>query len=112
MKAQSDLIGDYERRAEMTRPRFSGVTFWMSISGISGMSKALNDISGIGSTLVGFDDPMGGISKAVSNFTRSYNPMCNEDEVNHCPAVWQQAVCNSVNSADTCLPSNLWFTLR
>ena len=65
----------------------------MSISDISGMDKALHDISGIGSTLLEFDDPMSGISKAVSTFTRSYSPMCIDDEVNHCPAAWQQAVC-------------------
>ena len=102
MKAQSDLIGDYERRAEMTRPRFSGVTFWMSISGNSVVSKMLRDIEGVGSTLRGFHSPMEEITQTISGVTRSYNPMSNEDEVNHCPAVWQQAVCNSVNSADTC----------
>ena len=39
MKAQSELAGDRKRRAEMTRPRFGGVTVRM----ISGMDpEAMN----------------------------------------------------------------------
>lgn len=66
MKAQSDLIGDYERRAEMTRPRFSGVTFWMSISGTSSVIKMTRDFEGIGSMLRGFHIPTEESSQATS----------------------------------------------
>lgn len=65
----------------------------MSISGISGMSKALSDSEGIGSTLREFDDLTGGITSAISSITRTLNPMFTDDEVKHRPAIWQQMVC-------------------
>ena len=77
----------------MTRPRFGGVTFWMSISGISSMSKSLCDYEGIGCTLSEPNDPMGGITGVISSITRPYSPMFTDDEVKHRPAIWQQMVC-------------------
>lgn len=49
-KAQSELVGDRKRRAEMARPRFGGVTNW--ITGISSAIEAMantqvtDDLSG------------------------------------------------------------------
>lgn len=65
----------------------------MSIKATSGINKLLNEFEGIGSTLLGFHDPMEGVSEATSGFTRSFNLMPTDDEVNHRPAAWQQAVC-------------------
>lgn len=65
----------------------------MSISGISGMGKALSSFEGIGSALRESDDFMGGITEAISSITRTYSPMFTNDEVNHRPAIWQQMVC-------------------
>lgn len=45
MKAQSELAGDRERRAETTRPRFSGVTKWTD--SLEEMNRALDHFDGI-----------------------------------------------------------------
>lgn len=65
----------------------------MSISDISGMSKALSDSVGICSTLREFDDLTSGITSAISSITRTVNPVFTDDEVKYRPAIWQQMVC-------------------
>lgn len=65
----------------------------MSISDISGMSKALSDSVGIGSTLREFDDLTSGITSAISSITRTVNPVFTDDEVKDRPSIWQQMVC-------------------
>ena len=66
---------------------------WMSISDISGMSKALSDFEGIGSALREANGFMDGITGAIPSISRTYGPMLSDDEVSYCPAAWQQAVC-------------------
>lgn len=80
MKAQSDLIGDYERTAEMTAPRFCGVTKWMnsidkmgkSLLNIHSATSILDSISGPAATIAAIEPPA---------FDSTFNT-----EVNHRPA--------------------------
>lgn len=66
---------------------------WMSISDISGMSKALCDYEGIGSALREANGLLDGITGAIPSISCTYGPMLSNDEVNYRPTVWQQAVC-------------------
>ena len=105
MKAQSDLIGDYERRAEMTRPRLiSEVTNWMRIDELGGMSRMYEEYDGLVNALTRDITDVGGEFTSITKSLLTDKPMCLNSEVNDCPAAWQQAVGNSVNSADICPP--------
>lgn len=92
MKAQSELMGDHERTAEMTVPRrLGGVTTW--VPGIlndrlSAMTKSLSSIR------TDLDSPL---HTALSNITKPFadskpSAIC-KNEVNYRPAVRQRTVC-------------------
>ena len=100
MKAQSDLTGNRERRAEMTRPRFCGVTMWMSA--IDTMTNtpatALSDfgliadeskLARLQSEFATARDLIGTIDMRPNIFT----DLNTNNEVNYCPAAQQWTVC-------------------
>ena len=61
MKAQSELAGDRKRRAEMTRPRFVGVTNWIdrindmnhALIGANAMQEAVSCMAGVRDLVAG-----------------------------------------------------------
>ena len=65
----------------------------MSISDISGMTKALCDYEGISSALREVNGLTDGITGIVSSISRTYGPTLTNDEVNYRPTAWRQAVC-------------------
>lgn len=92
MKAQSELAGDRKRRAEMTRPRFVGVTIW--IARINGMNSALRKVNSMQSSLA---ESMNAMKEAAvgASFTARISESINvpalpkpivDSEVNHRPA--------------------------
>lgn len=71
MKAQSDLAGDRKRRAEMTRPRVSGVT--KRIDGIETMKASVGTltaaIANVGGKLEGLT-----LEPYTSAISTTFNP--------------------------------------
>lgn len=84
MKAQSDLTGDRERRAEMTRPRKRGATNWMS--GIDAMNNSADRIFDSSSLSYG-------LSGALADFPSIGKSYIIDTEVKHRPAAQQWVVC-------------------
>lgn len=92
----------------MTRPRLiSEVTNWMRIDELGGMSRMYEEYDGLVNALTRDITDVGGEFTSITKSLLTDKPMCLNSEVNDCPAAWQQAVGNSVNSADICPPENL-----
>lgn len=93
MKAQSGLAGDRERRAEMPRPRFRGVTMW--VSSIANMSLTTAGDNSVlkaveNATNIFIDaDKTNNLWEEISVFTGS-KP---NNEVKHRPAAQQWVAC-------------------
>ena len=89
MKAQSGLAGDRKRRAEMARPRISGVT--NRITGITeSMDKAFETIRATELSCV----PKITVAPALTQALESLSEKKLYDtEVNNCPAGQQCPVC-------------------
>ena len=88
MKAQSELTGDRKRRAEMTRPRFGGVTKWMSEFDNMNIRETLAEHTAFKKH---FDF---GLPAVIDRW--SIAPEVTQDEmkeVNHRPAAQQWTVC-------------------
>ena len=98
MKAQSELAGDRERRAEMTRPRFGGVTNWMD--SINEMNKAF-DFSGITAGIAAFADTIGTIP-AIATPASDIMDDTIDNEVSLSPCRPATDGMHSVNSAEVC----------
>lgn len=112
MKAQSELMGDHERTAEMTVPRFDGATNWMSIGETVDqmnrgactitasaaelakdvMSKHLSDAFSFGagpvSMALGIADRTPTLTSSIALSSKDY-----DNEVSHRPAGQQWPVC-------------------
>lgn len=104
MKAQSELMGDHERTAEMTVPRFCGVTKWITGTCFSDTlikmpQTTIGDLDtkllcGLDTKLLGdLDyDPCTvtlGATAGIANFSN----IINNNEVNHRPTARQRTVC-------------------
>lgn len=99
MKAQSDLTGDRERLAEMTRPRNSGVTKWNSLIYMASKTDDKMMLQCIDC------DKKPAPSNTTDSSATTYEPIYRKandvhdtidtlhDEVNHRPAAQQWAVC-------------------
>ncbi len=80
----------------MTAPRFSGVTVWINgiIEETSTMSQMMKDMGfGPDGKFHSMMDDYPGITAAAKALQDISIPFAKDNEVNHRPAAWQQAVC-------------------
>lgn len=89
MKAQSELMGDHERAAEMTVPRFGGATKWSVRINTMDSANALYDtINAVGTIgLNGLSKTLGCAKPFMAELDSD------ENEVNYRPAGQQWPVC-------------------
>lgn len=94
MKAQSELTGDRERRAEMTRPRCGGVTNWitginnaMSVTAMEEMEQVMREVNHVA-------DEMTSVNRMAQQMAGASVISCTlNPEVKNCPPIRQRVGC-------------------
>lgn len=91
MKAQSELMGDHERTAEMTVPRFDGATNW--IDGITDLTGAPASGSYVASLKERMESTMR-ITPNAGTYAAIFSSINKQENgVRNCPAGQKWPVC-------------------